>query len=584
MESTKKHLLLAGCFLFVGIFFTVGWQCFWADSEIWHLKIASLNGADREAYDYWIKPLYLVFLRAVYALSDIVQIPHPDMGRLIFIINGLLILFIGGSITINIKKSGTRSMLYMLFVGSSWIFLERGFRIRSDLLSLTLFLLFILFLCDGLNSKKIGKDLLVKLVLLSLMATLVTPKVSLLFLCFLPFMFEVYSTLPKNVKNTILNVVLIMIAGLVAFSIFSESFFISLLRQKTYLEGSLFDSGGRLGVFRLYRFEHVIAFVKENPLIWMAVIVKGYWILKNRDLWWKDSLQRSFDISCLLVIPLLLFFPNRTPFFICSLVPILMLVVFSGPTKWFEDMEKMFQRLQWITYGLVLGILFSVVYKVQAIVVDHNNSQQRMLYEVLKSFAVSYPDMVIYDPVGLSPAKNAVHYYLGPGDLISNKTTASLIEALKPDIILTGQRFAWAQRVMDKDFFRHYHDFTKNGLLQKGTSLEAFQSQEPSEIKELLKVDMQELMQKLLVQNHYSVPLSIYPLTSKGNLIPDMFLEFDSKNLVPVPMAGMPLNLAYQAKYFHYPKAASELVIYERIPFLLGQFSMPQLLRFDPEL
>ena len=115
--------------------------CFWADSEIWPMKISSFIGDPETPYNFWIKPAYMVFLNPIYHLSQFLPFSHMDAGRIVFLIGGLLSLWLGTRILSQQGVNKTFQFLYFLLILTSWIYLERGFRIRSDNLLTVFFLL-----------------------------------------------------------------------------------------------------------------------------------------------------------------------------------------------------------------------------------------------------------------------------------------------------------------------------------------------------------------------------------------------------------------------------------------------------------
>lgn len=584
-SDTEKKLLLLGCFLLSVGFFITGLQCFWADSEIWHLKISSLQGDARNPYDYWIKPVFLMFLSVVYSLSELLGTSHPNLGRWVFGFNGVALLTLGSLVVTRFHSGYKLASVFFLLVGSSWIWLERGFRIRSDLMATSLFLVFLLLLLDGLRNDRFSHRRLWILFALFVTTVMVTPKSLLLFICFLPFLYKVFLGLPLALHNKVINLLLLCLAAFVGLSIFSESFFISLLSQKTYLEGSLIDAGGEIGAFSQYRWEHVGNFLAENPLIWMLFLLKLVWILRNWKDWSNQGVWRNLDISFMLLVPALILFPNRTPFFICSLVPLYVLFLFSGSEKWVRTFAHNFHRYRKPIY-LVVGLVMATAgYKMNHILKNHNNLEQKQLYVVLKAFSEAYPQKTIYDPAGISPSRKAVHFYLGPGDLESNRTSSNLIRLLEPDVILAGQRLLWTKPYLSKDFLSKYKDFSGTGVFQKGHLLESMGSRTKSRIKGYHRIEIKEVLESAFESG--TVPetnLWVLPMTREGGEISDAIYELDDGSAVPQLEKGLKMEFVLKARYLHVPELAERLIVFEKVPYLLNEFNMSRLLRFDPEL
>ncbi len=580
----KSVLILSGLLLAVGFYIT-GLQCFWSDSEVWHMKISILQGDARAPFDYWIKPLFLIVLSGIYHLSEWLGVPHPDFGRWIFGLNGLLILCLGSQIVSYFHSEFRIKGIYFLLLGSSWIFLERGFRIRSDLLALSLFLVFLWVVIDGAKGLQFSRGRLGAVFGLFVLSVLVTPKSLLLFMCFLPFLYKIFLTQSLSLRNKVINLVLLCLAAFAGTSLLSESFFISLIRQKTYLQGSLMDAHGEIGIFNAYRWEHVVHFIYENPLICLPLVAKIFWILKNHKIWWGDGIWRSLDIGFLLLLPVLVLFPNRTPFFICSLAPLFMLFAFTGTEAWRVDFSHALSRFQKYIFIIIALSMVAGAYKMKNIILSHNNLEQKQLYEVLKAFSLSYPQKTIYDPAGLSPSPQALHYYLGPGDLESNRASALLISQVQPDIILAGQRILWTKPYLKQEFWKQYKDFSGHGVFQKGQIFESFKTHGKSRIVGYHQIEMKELTQALAHRGASILnPIWLLPLTNEGNGIPDVIFELEDGTGVTQTYKGLRPELVRKTHRVHFPEAMSHLLVFERIPFLLNQFQMSELLRYDPEL
>jgi len=171
-----------------------------------------------------LKPLFYSLLKFFFLLAEAFSIEPMSLTRFFFALNGLVLLYF---LYLYLEKKTSRynAVLALLILASTYIFLNRGFRVRSDMLvsSLSVFILWV-----NLHLKSNKKQAILSLLFLSLL--FVTPKA--IYWMILNFL------LLENKQQLFKKVTLKLALSLVFFSIglsflFKDPFFIK----------SLFESG-----------------------------------------------------------------------------------------------------------------------------------------------------------------------------------------------------------------------------------------------------------------------------------------------------------------------------------------------------
>ncbi|MEO0335210.1 MAG: hypothetical protein AAF202_02380 [Pseudomonadota bacterium] len=415
--------------------------CFWADSEAWPVKVASLEGHHRSFYDYAIKPLYLFVLSPFVDLASLLGVYHMDLARLAFALNGLLIAYLGQRLVRKLTKSEVLSFAYVVVLLTSSLFLERGFRVRSDHLGT----LIILFCLSVVFSPRFRDNTKLFVILgLGLFAFLATPKSLLVFLCFLPFLWR---ALALNLKTregfdwflTAWGCLFVLVAVL---GLFGGGSFQHLW---SYAVGLLKANPGDLHPLSVERLQYVFQFFMRNPLVSVLIAIKVISICVPRWHEGRSAIHRGLDFSLLLIFFVVLIYPNRLPFFLASLLPLVLLILFSldpdeRAASLLRDPTSVLKRA--LLFGMGVHIAFGL-WTSQKIYRTNSNLAQRRFVALYSPYLTSAKDAKVYDPSGLIPNKNVYHYYLGPGQVIENRNIAYKLQTEGFDIVFLGQRIAW---------------------------------------------------------------------------------------------------------------------------------------------
>ena len=138
--SYLKNILETKTFLLFGIVFFLVFQLLsyfslWVETEIYPVHSSRYLFTEyRSEFLFALKPIFYFFLYLSSLFSNLFSLFPMTGARFLFALNGLLILTL---MYFYIQKKTDRynAILAVLVLASANIFLDRGFRVRSDLLS-----------------------------------------------------------------------------------------------------------------------------------------------------------------------------------------------------------------------------------------------------------------------------------------------------------------------------------------------------------------------------------------------------------------------------------------------------------------
>lgn len=370
----------------------------WTFSETHPVHTASkLFGEYSRDFLFSLKPLYNLILFLSFKVSNLFSLFPMTVARLLFSLNGLLIAFLTWFI-LRKKVDSFSAALALLILISSPLFLERGFRVRSDLLATTLSLtsLAIAFL-----SKK-----QTNYALLLLSATLlITPK-SIYWLIIVGLL--LWNELPRlRLKKNILPVFSILSAVfLITGFVLKDPFFLMAINESASFYWSSLKDTWSFKVFPQapwlhLPFFHISISIMKNPLLFCLPLLKGIFIF-YRFFVLKQKKWNVTDVSFFCLCLTLVFHPYQKPFFICALQPFFILSFFMDPL-WKKLSNHLFSTnfRVFLLSALYLFAVLMMGLNLSLIIKKNNNFLQKMAITKLNDFSSSIPNIKIYDPQAL---------------------------------------------------------------------------------------------------------------------------------------------------------------------------------------
>lgn len=404
----------------------------WTVSELYPSSTARYLFSDRSGdFLFSLKPFFNLLLFLSFQVSDWFSLFPLTAARFLFFLNGLLIAFLTWLI-LRKKADSFSAILALLLLISSPIFLERGFRVRSDLLSTTLSLLALAvalffqktaFTNDGFHlwiapfknfSSRFLKSISIPFLVLS-GVFFVTPKGLYWFVITGLLLCDKWRP-PLDWKNKILPTTsLVLTVFLAAGFVFGDPLFLMAIQKSAFFYWKSFQEAWLVSdsVLRIPEspFSHIFIFISKNPHLFFIALLKGAFIFR-RIFILKQRSRNFSDISFVFLFLIFLFHPFQKPFFISALQPFFLLAFFSDPL-WQKTLKRLASTdfrgfligLLMIFSFLMVGLHLSLTLKM------NNNSLQKTALKNLNDFSLNLPHIRIYDPLGLLFKGSAEHWY-----------------------------------------------------------------------------------------------------------------------------------------------------------------------------
>ena len=404
----KKNLEIKVFFIFSIAFFIVfqslSYFSLWIETEIYPVhSVKYLFTENHFEFLFSLKPIFYLLLYVSHLFSDLFSLLPMDIARFLFALNGLLILLLM-YLYLKQKTNKYNALLAILLFASTNIFLDRAFRIRSDLLCSSMSLLILLM---NLNLKHL-KETMKFSILISLLFSLllISPK-GIYWLCF-TLCLMIYDLKDKKFPSWILfNALFAIGLSLFFLSFFLEDpWFLKAIKESFYFYFlslkeiwiNVFNQGL---IKTLSTISHISFFIERNffllfiILLKVLFIIKSIWISKKR----KGNLS---DIYFLILLFIFLFHPQQKLFFFCALMPFFLISFFTD-FQW-KQLNHHYS-LQFKTFLLAGAFLYSfsyISYFSYKIYNKKNNQEQKKFIRNINHFYKNTNPLIsIFDPTCL---------------------------------------------------------------------------------------------------------------------------------------------------------------------------------------
>lgn len=410
---------------------------------MWATVVAKYMFQNDPHYIFAIKPLFNFLLWLNYQWAASLDLHPMIMGRLFMAINGVLCATLVGKISYHLTKDQRAFWLsFFLLLGFS-TFVKRGGHVRSDLLVST-------FIVLGLYLQVL-KNCKIASTFFYLMAMLVTPKAGLFSIPLIVFLYKDWLFNKK---------VIIPFAGFFVLTIIlSNTIQTAVLNSWNFFISSFSTQETGFSYFDPIRFIHVVRFFSENIiLITFVLTILLYALLqKQNKIKIPDAILIAVSIACLIF----LFYPDRLPFLIASLLPFF--VLFFVLRSW-----RVLQK-KWIFQGLLVISFLSFGYWAYKIPQEHSNKEQRLLADWLDQQFVSMPNLSIWDPSGVLAKAKAHYFFLGPAQSKDNYGSLHFVQNGEVDIFLYTAKAFYIEPELSAGLMQHYNDLGGGVYIKRET-------------------------------------------------------------------------------------------------------------------
>lgn len=356
------------------------------------------------------KPLFSLFL-SLYHLIPLTDIEHLFFVKGVFCFIGIGCLYLTAKIACILADvkftnfTGTVLILFSLAVSPT--LLNNFFRIRSDQLSLFLFLSCCYFLLNSHYKKSMLTAVLT--LLTAIKSVIFLPLILLLF--FLKLKVNNYFNKISKLYITIsLLTILAVLIWVLNFNIPAFYYLLDTFNQTHYPSPWL------------------IHFLKLEFVSLILLFISYIYLYKKNPYFVLISLVSAISFLLIAVIP------QNFPFFIAGLAPLLYMPLFV--------MIAAFYKKKYLRYLYALGVLLLVNIKLnpESVLFSPNDKQFKYI-EQLSQF-IEHNNLYYLDGIGLFPRQKLVKCFTSPNDASANFACKNKIERALPDIIIHTGRLA----------------------------------------------------------------------------------------------------------------------------------------------
>ena len=487
-----KVFFLFSCF-FCFSFILISQFAKWTETELYpvHSSKYLFSGFDYE-FLFALKPLFYSLLKVFSLFAALLPFDPMSLARCFFALNGLILLYFF-YLYLEKKTNRYNAVLALLILASTYILLNRGFRVRSDMLSssLSFFILWI-----NLNWKSDKKKSVLLFLFLSLL--FITPKaIYWMLLNLLLLENHTRQTLFKKLSlNLLLNSGLFVI-GMSLF--FKDPFFIKSIYEsgKFYLLSvklsyTSFIEKGFIETLPSFFVSH---FIDRNYFFFFLIGLKLcssiYQLIEK-----KRMTKQNWYFLILLGITFL--HPDSKLVFFSALSPFFMIAFFTDPI-WLKIVNQSYsEKFKVILLGWFFIYSFSYIsyFSYKTITHKNNLAQKRMVGSLNKFYKDTPSNLNILDPACLIYSRKTTCKYL----LYQEKfDQAKYVKENNFDIILSSYYLSLFYLLLGNESNIQYVS-VKNHILSKAFVIDAklfHDLKEDSAIKlnKILKLD-QNIKQK----------------------------------------------------------------------------------------
>lgn len=450
----KSILKPSGFLVIIFALLTVIWSTtfFIHSSEFWSIYVSKNMTHLDLSQVLLMKPLFHFFLY-LFHLLPLSDVQHLLAVKFFFAIFGtfqlLLIIAILKKLAPEKKLISIESLCLILMGFSSLYFLQNFFRVRTDQVCATVFLLFIYF-----NSK--SKFTLKQHILFLILYPLIGLKGILFSL--------LHSVqLALNYKKELFKTKYFLITCLGFLSIVIWTIVLG-WNSVTYLIYTT-DS------FATY-FHSLLQWIQSD---WVLIIFPLLSIFNSAyQIYIEQKLKINLSILSTTSLIVILLYPQKNNYFLASFIPILLLNTVSFLYFLIQDTFRQSKFKHIITSFIVIFICTKLVFYYQITPYRSNFEQIKFIGTISKIIKSNHYTYV--DGFGAMPRQNNMNCFVSPDDTISNSYCTEIIRDGKPDIVILTTRLMGLigpNGLLDPNYF----DSGYNIFVKRGTEYKTPQSQ-----------------------------------------------------------------------------------------------------------
>lgn len=499
-DQCQWALALGAC----GIFLWLSQRAYFADSEIFSLTLArDTTGIDLgQSYKF----LFSLMLKSLNFLNF-----HGAnsilWARFVFALIGVGNLYLAASLYQMIFARPRLEVSPILFILGFTFFLERGYRVRADNLVTTWHLLALWYFyrywlrVKSTEAERNWRVIGLATTEILLLATTIKGGVILFALQLL------YWTQLSGLKGESRQIVrmdlfrkwrlqldlFLICIILVQFSQSGVNLFEVTFGAFNYLVESVDHGAGMPEYFSSKSFFHVTNFLKENALwtllVYLPVVFVVSRTIKRFLLGQKwGGRVASYYLYCFILMALFVIFPEKYPFFLASLLPILSLpgvrfvnqMAFLLIKRMGLERKSLHRRHSLALWLVHICCLLSITFSIYRVAIRSDNSLQVDFIQKMTRYFSRLDLFNYYDVIGTIPDYPTMIHFAGPNQTRQNREAYTEVEKALPSFIFYTRKMNFLEPMIGGFLNRHYLN-VGNGVYVRGMRYRLTQ-REPSSI------------------------------------------------------------------------------------------------------
>lgn len=490
IQYNQERILLASIIVFGVLFFVLSQLTYYADSEIWGITLAkntfdfsSLNRSISFKYPFYVLLWFLY------------KIPGNDLNH--FQYARLLFFFVGSGVCVLTYYLAKRvyhrrwiGLLAVFLMLTTTVYLNRAFRVRSDILSLFFVLILVHLNLNYLETdfKQTWKRYTAKFFLMYVLILGTTPKAIFILLWTIVFSFLLRKKVPLEKRREYLlplkyGVFYPILAGL---AFFLGSTLLSWIGFSNRLYAAYYSA------WRFYydalvtwdmtnpaslKLVFYYKFIRENIVFYIITFIP---ILSSLgDLVSKKTISysRAFQISTLVLLVSVLSYNDLLPFFIATWIPFMAVIVAGYIYEFPLVISKAIRCGVGFVARFRLALLLVAIFYFGSIgahffwsnVKMNTNLNQRTIIRGYSKYLEQFPEATFYDVIGILPRRNKIYKFVGPGQDFENRKVVKELRKIEPDFILYIAKLSLMEPLISRFLAEEYADLNY-GIYARGVS------------------------------------------------------------------------------------------------------------------
>lgn len=415
-----------------------------ADSEIYAMNFSRYSISDHYAHFALLtKPVFTVVLKALSYTND----SGWDLfvnSRLVFSLISVGILILTYLISLKITKNTASAVFAVIALISTSVFLNRGYRVRSDILACLFFLASMFFLLIAIEKRqgqsKLYYGISIFFIIYSLLST---PKAVFFAFAYLVYAFRVLkskfqTTLSKSLFELPLYFIISLILSFIIYN-FSGARDPIIAASNYFLNSFGGPDNWTVTYFSMRSFHYLGLFLLNDYLFAGALTLSFLWFLipSLKSVRNTNVSFQSWSMISILLIVVFIYIPDKLPFFLASLLPIFSIQI----SLMFDEALRFKNKFALSAFAvLALGFSYMTYQHQDNLLTNNNNHEQKIVWYRLNGYLSNYPDAVIYDAIGLFPYRKRIEAYPGPGMAEYKTSMINTINGTKPEFIFYTMR------------------------------------------------------------------------------------------------------------------------------------------------